>query len=129
MTTPGCTASSSRASTERIGFRSATSSRSKPSPSKTKESVMTQETPPRPRFSRLLAVATAAAIAGSSLAAQAADLATIRIAVGGAACLCYLPTVLAEQIGAYKKAGLAIEIANLKGGSQALTAVLGGSAD
>jgi NitT/TauT family transport system substrate-binding protein len=90
---------------------------------------MTQETPLRPRFSRLLAVATATAIAGASVAAQAADLATIRIAVGGAACLCYLPTVLAEQIGAYKKAGLAIEIANLKGGSQALTAVLGGSAD
>jgi NitT/TauT family transport system substrate-binding protein len=71
----------------------------------------------------------AAMIAGSSVAVQAADLATIRVAVGGAGCLCYLPTILAEQIGAYKKNGLKIEIANLKGGSQALTAVLGGSAD
>jgi NitT/TauT family transport system substrate-binding protein len=77
----------------------------------------------------LSGVLAAALIVGSSIAAQAADLTTIRIAVGGAGCLCYLPTVLAEQLGAYKKNGLAIEIANLKGGSQALTAVLGGSAD
>jgi NitT/TauT family transport system substrate-binding protein len=53
----------------------------------------------------------------------------VKIAVGGANCLCYLPTVLAEQIGAYEKAGVKVELSNLKGGSQALTAVLGGSAD
>src|SRR5262249_13603889 len=51
------------------------------------------------------------------------------VAIGGAGCLCYLPTVLAEQLGEYKKAGLEIELVNFKGGSQALTAVLGGSAD
>jgi NitT/TauT family transport system substrate-binding protein len=77
----------------------------------------------------LSALLAAAVIAGSSLAAPAADLTTIRVAVGGAGCLCYLPTILAEQIGAYQKNGLKIELANLKGGSQALTAVLGGSAD
>ena len=55
--------------------------------------------------------------------------AKITIAVGGAGCLCYLPTVLAEQLGEYKKAGLEVELVNFKGGSQALTAVLGGSAD
>jgi NitT/TauT family transport system substrate-binding protein len=48
----------------------------------------------------------AAVIAGSSFAAPAADLTTIRVAVGGAGCLCYLPTILAEQIGAYQKHGL-----------------------
>jgi NitT/TauT family transport system substrate-binding protein len=55
--------------------------------------------------------------------------AKVTIAVGGAGCLCYLPTVLAEQLGEYKKAGLDVELVNFKGGSQALTAVLGGSAD
>ena len=55
--------------------------------------------------------------------------AKLTIAVGGAGCLCYLPTVLAEQLGEYKKAGLDIELVNFKGGSQALTAVIGGSAD
>jgi NitT/TauT family transport system substrate-binding protein len=55
--------------------------------------------------------------------------AKVTIAVGGAGCLCYLPTVLAEQLGEYKKEGLEIELVNFKGGSQALTAVIGGSAD
>lgn len=53
----------------------------------------------------------------------------VTIAVGGASCLCYLPTVLAQQLGEYEKAGLKIELVDSKGGSQALTAVLGGSAD
>ncbi len=55
--------------------------------------------------------------------------AKVTIAIGGAGCLCYLPTVLAEQLGEYKKAGVEVETVNFKGGSQALTAVLGGSAD
>ena len=41
----------------------------------------------------------------------------------------YLPTVLAKQLGEYEKAGLAVELVDLKGGSDALKAVLGGSAD
>jgi NitT/TauT family transport system substrate-binding protein len=53
----------------------------------------------------------------------------VTIAIGGGACLCYLPTVLARQLGEYEKAGLAIELVDLKGGSDALKAVLGGSAD
>jgi NitT/TauT family transport system substrate-binding protein len=61
--------------------------------------------------------------------ASGAAAAKITIAVGGAGCLCYLPTVLAEQLGEYKKAGVEIELVNFKGGSQALTAVIGGSAD
>src|SRR4030081_3013988 len=55
--------------------------------------------------------------------------AKVTIAVGGAGGLCYLPTVLAEQLGEFKKAGLEVELINFKGGSQALTAVIGGSAD
>ena len=37
--------------------------------------------------------------------------------------------MLAQQLGEYKKNGLDVELINFKGGSQALTAVLGGSAD
>ncbi len=70
---------------------------------------------------------------GASLAVAAlscgAAAAKIVVAVGGAGCLCYLPTVLAEQLGEYKKAGIDIELVNFKGGAQALTAVIGGSAD
>ena len=53
----------------------------------------------------------------------------ITVAVGGGSCLCYLPTVLAKQLGEFEKAGLAVELVELKGGSDALKAVLGGSAD
>jgi NitT/TauT family transport system substrate-binding protein len=53
----------------------------------------------------------------------------VTLAIGGAACLCYLPTVLAKQLGEFDKAGVAVEMVDFKGGSQALTAVLGGSAD
>jgi NitT/TauT family transport system substrate-binding protein len=53
----------------------------------------------------------------------------VTVAVGGGACLCYLPTVLAKQLGEFDRAGLAVELVDLKGGSDALKAVLGGSAD
>src|SRR5476651_1625330 len=63
------------------------------------------------------------------MSASAAAQSKITIAVGGGACLCYLPTVLAQQLGEFDKAGLAVELVDLKGGSDALKAVLGGSAD
>src|SRR5882724_6828403 len=53
----------------------------------------------------------------------------VTIAIGGANCLCYLPTVLAEQLGEYKKVGVEVELVDFKGGSQSLQAVMGGSAD
>jgi NitT/TauT family transport system substrate-binding protein len=55
--------------------------------------------------------------------------AKVTIAIGGAECLCYLPTMLAEQLGEYKKAGVDVEMVKFKGGSDALEAVIGGSAD
>ncbi|MBI3707600.1 MAG: ABC transporter substrate-binding protein [Proteobacteria bacterium] len=64
----------------------------------------------------------------SGLLASAAQ-AQVKIAIGGSSCLCYLPTMLAQQLGEYEKAGLKVEITDLKGGSVALAAVLGGSAD
>src|SRR5712671_3602961 len=53
----------------------------------------------------------------------------VTIAIGGAGCLCYLPTMLAQELGEYKKAGVEVELVDFKGGSQSLTAVIGGSAD
>ena len=53
----------------------------------------------------------------------------VTISIGGSGCLCYLPTVLAQQLDEYKKAGVDVELVDFKGGSQSLTAVIGGSAD
>ena len=76
-------------------------------------------------FGRLAGVLAALVMTTTLAAAQS----RITIAVGGGACLCYLPTVLAKQLGEFDKAGLAVELVDLKGGSDALKAVLGGSAD
>ena len=73
--------------------------------------------------------AVAALFALAALSTQAEAQSKVTIAVGGGACLCYLPTVLARELGEYEKAGLAVDIVDLKGGSDALKAVLGGSAD
>src|SRR6187402_1719628 len=70
------------------------------------------------------------AVTALTLMAGAATAQTkITVAVGGAGCLCYLPTVLAQQLGEYERAGVNVELVDFKGGSQSLTAVLGGSAD
>jgi len=53
----------------------------------------------------------------------------VTIAIGGGACLCYLPTVLAKQLGEFDKAGVNVDLVDLKGGSDALKALIGGSAD
>lgn len=74
---------------------------------------------------RLLAPLAALVLMSGFAAAQT----KVTIAIGGASCLCYLPTVLAKQLGEYEKAGINVEMVDFKGGSQALTAVLGGSAD
>ena len=76
-------------------------------------------------FRRLIATLAALVLSSSLVFAQS----KVTIAVGGGACLCYLPTMLAEQLGEYKKAGLDVEVVDFKGGSQSLTAVIGGSAD
>ena len=79
----------------------------------------------RTMFGRILAPLLALLLMPGLAAAQS----KVTIAVGGGACLCYLPTVLARQLGEYDKAGLSVELVDLKGGSDALKAVLGGSAD
>ena len=72
-------------------------------------------------------VLTALALATGVAAAQSKP--KVKVAVGGAGCLCYLPTVMAKQLGEFDKAGVEVELIDFKGGSQALQAVIGGSAD
>jgi NitT/TauT family transport system substrate-binding protein len=76
-------------------------------------------------FGRLTATVLALSLTSGFAVAQS----KITVAIGGGSCLCYLPTVLAKQLGEFDKAGLAVELVDLKGGSDALKAVLGGSAD
>jgi NitT/TauT family transport system substrate-binding protein len=83
------------------------------------------EDPMRKSFGRIAGTLLALLLTTGLAAAQS----KITVAVGGGACLCYLPTVLAKQLGEFDKAGLAVELVDLKGGSDALKAVLGGSAD
>jgi len=53
----------------------------------------------------------------------------VRLAVGGKSALYYLPLSVTERLGYFKEAGLDVEISDLQGGSKALQALLGGSAD
>src|SRR5712691_2145688 len=53
----------------------------------------------------------------------------ITIAVGGKSLFYYLPLTIAEQRGYFKDEGLTVEIADFPGGSKALQAMVGGSAD
>jgi NitT/TauT family transport system substrate-binding protein len=76
-------------------------------------------------FGRLAGALLALALSAGFAAAQT----KVTVAVGGGACLCYLPTVLAKQLGEFDKAGVSVDLVDLKGGSDALRAVLGGSAD
>jgi NitT/TauT family transport system substrate-binding protein len=53
----------------------------------------------------------------------------LTIAVGGKNLLYYLPLTIAEQLGYFKAEGLDVKIVDFAGGSQALRALVGGSAD
>ena len=79
-----------------------------------------------PAIIRRLGIALAALMLSSGLALAQSK---VTLAIGGASCLCYLPTMLAHQLGEYKKAGVDVEVVQFKGGSEALKAVMGGSAD
>ena len=78
------------------------------------------------KFIRRLAAALGALVLTSGLAFAQGK---VTLAIGGASCLCYLPTMLAAQLGEFKKAGVDVEVIQFKGGSESLKAVLGGSAD
>ncbi len=61
--------------------------------------------------------------------AQAADNPDVTVSVGGRTFIAYLPLTLAEELGYFKEAGLNEKSVDFKGGSKALAAVVGGSAD
>lgn len=74
--------------------------------------------------------AASAAIAVPSLAtAQTLEKKKVTIAVGGKNLLYYLPLTIAEQLKYFQAEGLDVEIVDFAGGSRALQAVVGGSAD
>ena len=63
------------------------------------------------------------------LRAQAVEKPKLTIAVGGKNLLYYLPLTIAESQGYFKAEGLDVTIVDFAGGSKALQAVVGGSAD
>lgn len=79
-----------------------------------------------------MAIAVAVALTTTLLgaaAAQTPERKNVKLGVGGAPALYYLPLVLTERLGAFKEQGLEVEINDFKGGSQSLQALIGGSAD
>ncbi|MES2229183.1 MAG: ABC transporter substrate-binding protein [Pseudomonadota bacterium] len=61
--------------------------------------------------------------------AQTVEKPRLTIAVGGKNLLYYLPLTIAESLGYFKAEGLEVTIADFAGGSRALQAMIGGSAD
>lgn len=79
---------------------------------------------------RTLVTATGTALVLPTLLhAQAPEKTKLTLAVGGKNLLYYLPLTIAEQRGYFKAEGLDVTIVDFAGGSQALRAVVGGSAD
>ena len=80
-------------------------------------------------FRRLAALAAALVLSSGLVAGSAQAQSKVTLAIGGASCLCYLPTMLAKGLGEFEKAGVNVDVVEFKGGSDALKAVIGGSAD
>jgi NitT/TauT family transport system substrate-binding protein len=83
----------------------------------------------RRTFASVAALA-AASIAAPALRAQGKlEKTKVALAVGGKAAFYYLPLTISEQLGYFKAEGLDLEISDFAGGSKALQALIGGSAD
>ncbi|QTN28249.1 ABC transporter substrate-binding protein [Rhodoferax sp. AJA081-3] len=83
----------------------------------------------RRTFAAVSALSTASFAAPALLAQTPLEKTKVAIAVGGKAAFYYLPLTIAEQLGYFKAEGLEVEISDFAGGSRALQAVVGGSAD
>lgn len=79
--------------------------------------------------SLILRTVAALATAASMAVAAQVEKRDVHIAVGGKAAFYYLPLTIAEQLGYFRDEGLNVKISDFKGGSAALRAVVGGSAD
>lgn len=64
-----------------------------------------------------------------SFATQANAQDKVRIAVGGKSAVFYLPLSVAERLGAFKDAGLDVEISDVASGGRTLQSIVGGSAE
>jgi len=79
---------------------------------------------------RLSAFAVALCVVGSACGRPDADAGDrVRLAIGGQNQMVYLPTTLAQELGFYRDEGLDVELQDFAGGSKALQALVGGSAD
>jgi NitT/TauT family transport system substrate-binding protein len=83
----------------------------------------------RRAFASATAMAAAAVVAPGLWAQPHLEKSKVAIAVGGKAAFYYLPLTIAEQLGYFRAEGLEVEISDFAGGSRALQAVVGGSAD
>jgi NitT/TauT family transport system substrate-binding protein len=70
-----------------------------------------------------------ALVLAANAQAQAPEKKDIKLGVGGAPALYYLPLALTEKLGYFKEQGLNVEVNDFKGGAQSLTALVGGSVD
>ena len=68
-------------------------------------------------------------LATPAAAQENPELAKVRLAVGGQAALYYLPLVVTQRLGLFREAGVEVDISDFAGGSRALQALVGGSAD
>jgi len=83
-------------------------------------------------FRYLVGAACAIVVASLPLAAHAQgkpEKPNVSIAVGGKPAFYYIALTIAERLGYFKDEGLNVEIGDFAGGSKALQAVVGGSAD
>jgi len=80
------------------------------------------------QFLKTIAITVAALALAGSASAQAPERKDVKLGVGGAPALYYLPLAVTERLGYFKEQGLNVEISDFKGGSQSLTALVGGSA-
>src|SRR5215470_8422262 len=78
---------------------------------------------------RMLQGAAGAIAAWTAPCMAAPEVAKINVAVGGRTLVAYLPFMLAWYRGAFKRQGLDVEISDFSGGTKALEALVGGSAD
>lgn len=81
------------------------------------------------KWIRLALGAVVFALTALGQAQAALEKTQVHIAVGGKSAFYYLPLTIAEQLGYFKAEGLDVTISDFAGGSTALRAVVGGSAD
>lgn len=77
----------------------------------------------------LAAILLALGISPSAAKAGDLELTHIKLAVGGAPGLFYLPLAVTDRLGYFKDEGLDVQISDFQGGAKSLQAMVGGSAD